>query len=77
MGKQAFKYILVCMGIYLGISAIEIFLLESLVDFISTKFWIHFIVYIILLLVVNPILTRIISDKIGFESDELIKEDGQ
>ncbi len=63
MVKQTLKYIVFCMAIYLSISAIEIFLLPPLIDFISTDFWIHMYIYIFLLLVLNPIITKLISDK--------------
>ena len=73
MVKQTLKYIIFCMAIYLSISAIEIFLLPPLIDFISTDFWIHMYVYIFLLLVLNPIIIKLISDRFfKFEDVESI-----
>lgn len=50
------------MAVYLLLTAIEIFLFKPLVDFISMNFWGHFIVYTILLLLINPLITKIICD---------------
>lgn len=78
MGKQMFKYVLVCMGTYMSMAAVEIFLLKPLVDFFGTDFWTHLLVYAILLLVVNPVITKIITNKIDFVYKQTtVKEDGQ
>ena len=63
MGKQTIKYIGLCIGIYLCLSVVEIFLLRPLVDFIGTGFWTHMIVYCVLLLVINPVSTYFIIEK--------------
>ena len=62
MGKKTFPYILLCTGLYLILSAIEIFLLKPLVDFLGTGYRIHLVVNLILLLIVNPFLVRFLSD---------------
>lgn len=74
MGKQTFKYILLCIGIYLCLSAIEIFLFKPLINLIDTRFIIHVIIYNVFLLVVNPIAVKLIIDKFfNFKSDEIIE----
>ncbi|MBQ6334087.1 MAG: hypothetical protein IJI46_03330 [Erysipelotrichaceae bacterium] len=67
MGKDTFKYLGVCMGIYLALAAIEFFLLRPLVDFFGTGVYTPLIVYLIILVLVDPILTRMISDLMGFK----------
>ena len=66
MGKNTFKYILFCMGTFLTLTIIEIFLMKPLFDFISDTFWGSFWIYTIIILAVNPVLTKMISDKIDF-----------
>ncbi|MBQ6560253.1 MAG: hypothetical protein IJL85_05435 [Erysipelotrichaceae bacterium] len=63
MGKKTLPYIGLCTGFYLLISAIEIFLGKPLVDFIGFGYRTHLIVYIILLLLVNPFIVRYVTDK--------------
>ena len=72
MGKQSFKYIGLCMGIYLCLSAIEIFLCKPLVDFIGTGFWTHMLVYSCLLLIANPIATYFIIKRFFKFEPEII-----
>lgn len=85
MGKQAFKYVPLCMGIYLVLAAIEIFLLKYLIDLITVKFIYHVIIYNVLLFIANPIATYFIVEKLfKFKSGQVIvnkpiisKEDGE
>lgn len=58
MKNDAFKYIGFYTLSYLILSGIEIYLLRPLVDFVSTNFWFHFVVYLILLLIVNPFVVK-------------------
>ena len=66
------KYTLLCMGIYLSLAATEFFLLSPLADFFGSSYRSHLILYLILLLVLDPIITRILSEKIRkhFDSQE-------
>lgn len=74
MGKQTFKYIGFCLGIYLLLSAIEIFLFRPLVDFIGTSFWTYFVVYNVFLILLNPLLTKLIVNKFFvFKTDVELK----
>lgn len=71
MGKQSFKYILLCIGIYLALSGIEI-LIKPLIEMIDSSFWAIMIIYNVLLLIVNPIATYFIVNKcFKFKSDEI------
>ena len=74
MGKQTFKYILMCMAIYLGLSGLEI-LLKPLINLIDDKITTSLIVYNVFLLIINPIATKLIISKIfKFEANsEAIK----
>ena len=76
MNKTMLKYMLLCMCIFLSLSVIEIFLLKPLFDFITTNYWGHFIIYLILLLIVNPLLTKTISDKFNL-TIKITNEDEQ
>ena len=74
MGKQALKYIPLCVGIYLCLSVIEIFLFKPLINLIDTRFTTHLIVYNVFLLIVNPIVTKLVVDKFfNFKSNEVIE----
>lgn len=73
MTKRAFRYLFLCMGIYLALAAIEIFLLRPLVDMISTKFWWQLLIYSVLLLLVDPFVTAFIADR--FDPDRKIEND--
>ena len=66
------KYTLLCMGIYLSLAAMEFFLLSPLAYFFGSSYRSHLILYLILLLVLDPIITRILSEKIRkhFGSEE-------
>lgn len=73
MGKDGFRYFVVCTGIYLALAGAEFFLFRPLLDFFGTGVWTPVIVYIVLLLIADPLLTRFISDQIGFK--ELNKDE--
>ena len=66
------KYTVLCMGLYLSLAALEIFLLNPLADFFGSSYRSHLIFYLVLLLVLDPIITRILSEKIRkhFDSQE-------
>ena len=66
------KYTLLCMGIYLSLGAAGIFLLSPLADFFASSYRSHLIFYLVLLLILDPIITRILSEKIRkhFDSQE-------
>ena len=74
MGKQALKYIPLCVCLYLCLSAIEIFLFKPLINLIDTRFTTHLIVYNVFLLIVNPIVTKLVVDKFfNFKSSEVVE----
>ncbi len=61
------------MAAYLLLAAVEIFLLRPLVDMITMNFWVRLAIYCILLLIANPLLTRMIADR--FDLNVSIEED--
>ena len=73
MGKDTLRYMAVCAGIYLGLALFEVLVLHSLIDFFPASVWTPVIFYGILLIVIDPILTRIISNRFGFKEP---KRDG-
>ena len=70
MGKSAFKYIGICMGIYLALSFIEVYLLKPLIKYIGSNYWTYFTVYTIALIIVNPIITYILANLCGFKKSK-------
>lgn len=71
MGKQAFKYIFLCIVIYGALSLIGI-LIKPLIEMIDSSYWTIMITYNVLLLVINPIATYFIVNKcFKFDSGEI------
>lgn len=68
MAKQLFRYTLFAMFTYLGLVAAEIFILKPLIDFFGNGFKENFIVYSILILIIDPLLLRLISNRIVWKS---------
>ena len=66
MGKNTFRYILFCMGTFLLLTLIEIFLMKPLFDFISDTFWGSLWIYTAVILIVNPLIVRLLSNRIDF-----------
>lgn len=64
MGKQGFKYVPLCMGIYLVLSAIEIFAFKPLINLITVSFISHVIIYNVFLLIINPLVTYLLVNKL-------------
>ena len=67
MNKKVFIYIPLYMFIYLIIVFIEIFLFKPFIDFFGNDFWHNFIVYNILLLLVNPILCYMLAEVVRID----------
>ena len=61
--KNNLLYMLICIGFYSLFTVIEI-LAKPLVNYIGTGFSTHLIVYNVLLLIINPLLTKLIADTI-------------
>ena len=77
MGKDALRYMAICAGIYLALAIFGFLVLRPLVDFFPASVWTPVIFYGVLLVIVDPLLTRIISDRFGFkelkrEGDDLV-----
>ena len=75
--KDGFVFTLEIMGIYLGLSTIEIFILRPLIDFMSTNFMFHLGFYMACLLIINPIVTWLIGKLLPFHAPELIEEEDE
>jgi len=76
MGKQTFKYILLCMGFYLVLAALQIFAVKPIINyFFDPGFWNYMIIYNVLLLLVNPIIVYLIIKRFfNFKCEETIEE---
>ena len=59
-------YFGLCLGTYLSLVIIEIFVLEALINMFTTHFFYKVIIYSILLLLINPFLTKFLTDKYKF-----------
>ena len=66
MGNKAFPYFAACVLTYVGVTLFEVIVLNNLIDIVSTSDLVHLIVYLVLMLTANPILTRLITDRIDF-----------
>ena len=75
MGKKTFIYIFVVVFTLLLLALIEVFLLRPLVDMIGFDYWTHLIVYLILFVFVNPIITKIITDNLKIAKMDKEKTD--
>lgn len=73
MGKQTFKYIFTCVGIYLLLFLLEIFLLRPLVEFVGDSFKILVISYNLFLFILNPLVLWFIIKKINYKSNDIIE----
>ncbi|MBQ5444957.1 MAG: hypothetical protein IIU29_07205 [Erysipelotrichaceae bacterium] len=58
MGKDTFRFIGLSMLIYLSIAALQIFLLDPVIDLAVWGFFPHLYVHIALLVIIDPIITR-------------------
>ena len=75
MKKKMFRYFLICVGTYLILAAVEIFLLGPLVDMITVKFWGRFAIYCVLLLIVDPLIMRFVADRFDLNEKTIEDED--
>lgn len=64
MIKQSLKYILLCMGFYLLLAAIEVFAFKPLISLATTKFVAYVIIYNVIFIIIDPILVKLIVDKL-------------
>ena len=66
------KYSALCMGIYLVLAGTEILVFHPLADFFGSSYRAHLVFYLILLLAIDPLLTKILSEKIRkrYEKEE-------
>ena len=67
MGKDTFKYIGICMGIYLSLAAVGLLLLNIVSDLFPSGVYTPLILQLIYLLIIDPLLTRYLSDRLGFK----------
>ena len=72
--KKSLLYTLICLVLYSTLSGLEI-LAKPLVSYFSTSFNTYFIVYNVLLIIVNPIITKLIADKIYVSMNSKKPED--
>lgn len=62
--SDGLKYTLLCMGVYLLLCLIEVFVLKPLVDFINDGYLTYFVVYNVFFLLINPVLTYFIYERL-------------
>lgn len=64
--RNNFVYFGLCLGIYLSLAVIEIFIFEALINMITTHFFYKVIIYSVIFLLINPFLTKFLTDKYKF-----------
>ena len=77
MGKKTLPYICLCTGMYLLLGAFEIFLCRPLIDFIGFGYRTHLIVYLILLLLIDPLIVRYAADKTKYARNKENRQEGE
>lgn len=70
------KYLFSTLFIYLALAAAVIFLSRPLIDMISNLRIIRMIIYVSLLVLIIPLITKIIVDKLPFKPEGLKTEKG-
>lgn len=68
-----FIYFLSSMFTYIVFGFIEFFLLNNFLDIISNKYYIHVIVMIVCLIIVNPLLTYSVVGKLPLKPTKRVK----
>ena len=64
MRKRLFVYWLCCLGIYLCLFLFELFVLDPVFDYIGKDYYSHLLIYVVLLIIINPLLTKFLSEKL-------------
>lgn len=77
MGKKTLPYIGLCTGMYLLIGMIEIFLCRPLIDFIGFGYRTHLAVYLVLLLLIDPLIVRYVADKTKYAQNKEVRQEGE
>ena len=70
MGKDAVRYVAVCIGIYLSLALIAFFPLAPLSDFISFDYRVHLLLAALFLLIIDPVLTWFLADRFRFKEEQ-------
>ena len=63
---EGLKYMFLCLLLYLTLGLIEIYGLRPLLDTVTESFFLQTVIYAALMLIVNPILTYVISERLPF-----------
>ena len=61
MGKKTFVYVVSVVSILLLLALIEVFLFRPLIDMIGFDYMTHLFVYLMLFVIINPVITKIIT----------------
>ena len=75
MGKKTLIYTFVVLCLLLLFALIEVFLLRPLIDMFSFDYRIHLIIYLVLFIFINPLISKIITDKLKIAKMEKEKDD--
>ncbi|MBO4358564.1 MAG: hypothetical protein J5796_02065 [Erysipelotrichaceae bacterium] len=62
MGKRLSACFLMSLTILLFLAAAEIFLLRPIIDMVSFSDWVQLAIYCILIIVINPIIAKMITN---------------
>lgn len=64
--KDWLKHFVLYLGILLALCLLEVIVLNPIIDFFGVDFYIHLFAYLLLFIVVNPLCTWLIAQKIIF-----------
>lgn len=68
-----FIYFLTSMVTYVVVGLLEFFILDNLLDMLSTKYSVHAIVMIVCLIIINPLITYALVGKLPLKPTKRIK----
>lgn len=71
--KHRFLYFVFSFGFYCLLAFIDFFVLNRLLDVITESYFFHMIVFIVCLLVVNPIITYLLLNLLPFKPQLRLK----
>ena len=66
-GKYKFLYFISSFAIYCLLSFLEFFFFDDLLNIVSTRYIVHFAVFVVCLLTVNPLVTYFFVDMLPFK----------
>lgn len=67
MKLKLFYHYLLCLAIYLGLAFVEIVLANPIMDIVTNTQTTRFIIYLLLIVIINPIMTYFLKNLVKIE----------